>query len=634
MRRLPFLLALCCAPAWAQRADDNVVTAAADAFGASLGRESIGLYDEGSVRGFSPERAGNIRIEGLYFDRRAFLTGRLRAGSTIQVGLTAIDAPFPAPTGIADIALHRPGDKTLLTVLGGTQPFGGALLEADLHLPLTPELGVQLNSGAYLDGYGAGGHGVFVSNGVVARWRPAAGVEITPFWGQADARHVDQGPLYSGVDGALPPPLRRRRLFAPKWAALSFLDSNFGLIVKARLADGWRLDAGLFRSIEAFRRGGTTLLTDIAPNGSARGLVISDRDLSSGSVSGEARLTREFATGQLAHRATLALRGRAVALRYGGSAETDLGPQRLNVAPSTPEPVLAFGAPTRDRTRQATVGLGWATVWPDVLQGSVGLQRSDYRKRVATPGAAVAERRDRPWLWNAAIAATVTRRLTIYAGASRGLEENGVAPDDAVNRDEALPALLTRQLDAGARLTLGGGMTLIAGAFDIRKPYFARDRGGVFVQQGEVRHRGVEASVLGSVAPGLTLVAGALALDPTVSGAAVASGAIGRRPVGRSRLEAQATLDWRPGGTSPWSVDAGLFHDGARIATSDNRVRTPAATTLDLGLRYRFRLGGRPMTLRAQLLNLTDDARWEVASDALYNPSDPRTAQVTLTADL
>ena len=51
--------------AHAQRTEENVTTSSEDAFGRSIGNESIGIYNEGDVRGFSPIEAGNVRIEGL-----------------------------------------------------------------------------------------------------------------------------------------------------------------------------------------------------------------------------------------------------------------------------------------------------------------------------------------------------------------------------------------------------------------------------------------------------------------------------------------------------------------------------------------------------------------------------------------
>ena len=51
-----------------QRAVENAIRQANDAFGTSIGRETIGLYNSSSVRGFSPTAAGNVRIDSLYFD--------------------------------------------------------------------------------------------------------------------------------------------------------------------------------------------------------------------------------------------------------------------------------------------------------------------------------------------------------------------------------------------------------------------------------------------------------------------------------------------------------------------------------------------------------------------------------------
>lgn len=56
-----------------RRSRENAIAAAEDAFGTSIGRETIGLYDSGSVRGFSPTTAGNVRVEGLYFDQQGGL---------------------------------------------------------------------------------------------------------------------------------------------------------------------------------------------------------------------------------------------------------------------------------------------------------------------------------------------------------------------------------------------------------------------------------------------------------------------------------------------------------------------------------------------------------------------------------
>ena len=121
MHRLPFAqlvplsfaaLAIA-APAAAQRTGENAVTSADDAFGTSVGNETIGLYSVDEVRGFSPAAAGNIRIDGLYLGGIVINNPRIQAGSNVRVGLSAQGYAFPAPTGIVELSIRPAGTEPL-----------------------------------------------------------------------------------------------------------------------------------------------------------------------------------------------------------------------------------------------------------------------------------------------------------------------------------------------------------------------------------------------------------------------------------------------------------------------------------------------------------------------------------------
>jgi iron complex outermembrane recepter protein len=94
------------------RSDENAVTQAEDAFGYSVGRESLGIYSGDNARGFSPAAAGNVRIDGLYFDPLIGLSGLIVESQSIKVGLSAQGYPFAAPSGIVDETLRRPSDPS------------------------------------------------------------------------------------------------------------------------------------------------------------------------------------------------------------------------------------------------------------------------------------------------------------------------------------------------------------------------------------------------------------------------------------------------------------------------------------------------------------------------------------------
>ena len=121
-------------PRLAQRADENAVKAADDAFGTSVGNEKIGLYSASDVRGFSPVNAGNIRIEGLSVTEHGGFTNRIVSGSTIRVGLTAQGYPFPAPTGIADYSLRSSGNDAIFSPVIYLGPYGTAQVDLDAQI--------------------------------------------------------------------------------------------------------------------------------------------------------------------------------------------------------------------------------------------------------------------------------------------------------------------------------------------------------------------------------------------------------------------------------------------------------------------------------------------------------------------
>src|SRR5258708_12967682 len=103
-------------PANAQRAEENAIVAANDAFGTSVGRQTIGLYSPTNARGFNPIQAGNARIEGMYFDQEVQTTNSsLFSGSDMRIGVAAQSYSFPSPTGIADYKLRTPAALPTVT---------------------------------------------------------------------------------------------------------------------------------------------------------------------------------------------------------------------------------------------------------------------------------------------------------------------------------------------------------------------------------------------------------------------------------------------------------------------------------------------------------------------------------------
>jgi iron complex outermembrane receptor protein len=227
----------------------------------------------------------------------------------------------------------------------------------------------------------------------------------------------------------------------------------------------------------------------------------------------------------------------------------------------------------------------------------------------------------------------MTPKLSFYASYSRGLEEGGVAPRSAVNRDTAPPAIRTQQKDGGVQYALSPGVQIIAGVFEIQKPYYSVDGAGFYRQLGDQRHRGVELSVSGQVAGRASLAVGAVLMKPRVEGELVQAGVIGERPVGQTNRSVSVNGEYRFACISGFSIDTDIVSYGRRVASSDNRLEIPSRTVVGIGARQRFKLMRADATLRAHVGNVFDNYGWRTDASGVLTPNAQRSFYVNLAAD-
>ncbi len=624
-------------PAQAQRTEDNAVTAAEDAFGTSIGNEAIGLYSSSQVRGFSPVTAGNVRIEGVYLDRQGYIANRLVSGSTIRVGLSAQGYPFPAPTGIVDYRLRAVGERPLISVVAGSFAYGAPTIEVDAQLPIDGRrLGVAFGASYAHEEYYDGADAGYFRAAIIPRWRPTETIEIIPFWSMTLGKDEEVAPTIVSAGAFVPPQAPRRRYFGQDWATKDSSSTNAGVIAKARIGEHWAIVGSVFRSTFENKRNFAQNFVGTTPDGRTRAELIADPGQRYASLSGEVRVSRSFTEGPRLHTLHASVRSRRLDNRYGGSAAPiNFGERSLGEVVPTPDPGhFTFGEQTIDHVRQTTIGVAYEGRWKNVGELSLGIQRADYNKTIDLPGSLPDTRTaDKPWLFNASAAAYLTDSLAVYAGYTRGLEESGLAPNNAANRNEALPAIRTRQADAGVRWAITSRMKLVAGVFDVRKPYFNTDEANVFAVLGDVRHRGVELSFSGTPTDALSLVAGAVLMQPRVTGEAVDLGRVGRKPLGQSATILRGNADYKIPFLPGMSVDLALSWYGERPASRDNLVSVDPYTLIDIGARYRFKLGKSPAMFRIQMQNVTNNFAWSIVGSSSYGLMDKRRFTAFLVVD-
>lgn len=624
--------------AQAQKTAENLVTQSADAFGKAIGSEKIGLYSTDDVRGFNPVDAGNVRINGLYFDHVERVPVRLADTSSVRVGVSAQGYAFPAPTGIVDydLILYRGKQEASTHIERGA--YGGYAGNLELKLPVAGDkIGIAGGIGFREMVRPEGGESSFRNAGINLAVRPYSGAQITVMAGGYSGRGEEARATIFPAAGADLPRIPREVFLGQTWTQRNMHIMMYGGLAKLPLGK-WLVEGGVFDFTMKNETNFADLLRGVESDGSvASRVVIYDPGSRTHTLSGEARLTRPFTTGEIRHKVILSARGRIKDRLFGGTQRIDLGPSSAVAEDFRPQPALLPQIKDEDHAQQMTFGLAYGLQWQGHGSLDLSVSRAQYTKKIdfANPALPVVVTKDTPILVTATGSINLTRRLALYGGLVRGLEEALIAPDIASNRSEAPPAIRTRQYDFGARYALTPKLTLVAGLFSVKKPYFNLDPGLRYRQLGDVDNRGVEVSLAGQLAPGLTVVAGSLFLDPKISGEAVDAGLIGDRPVGSIRRRSIANFDWRlANGQSPWSVDVAFESFSSRVGNGANTFSVPAGETVNLGFRYRFDVAHSSALLRVQAQNLLNDFRWQVSSSGGYTYANSRAYVAQLIMDI
>ena len=619
--------------ALAQRAGESAVSSAQDAFGTTIGNETIGIYSAQSARGFSPTEAGNIRLNGLYYDRQGGFSNRLIKSTNIRVGITAQSYPFVAPTGVADYQLRIPGDKQIVSVVTRYGTYNTIMSEADAQVPINEKLSVGLGAGGgYGDSRGSSGDYLTWSGAAIVRWRPADNIEVVPFVSHDVTYDRETTPRIYMAGTVLPTPTDRSVFWGQNWADYASSTTQLGVLSNANW-ENWRLQLGLYKSsntqVENTLSSFTNTVNDMATH-----TFISFPPPSSDSYSGEARISRVFAEGSRRHILRASLRGRDVERIFGGGSQSISGGiARLGVPDFIPRPAFVYGPTGKDHVREEVAGLSYGVLWPKVGEVSIGLQKSFYSRALVNPNLTTSASKSSPLLYNATATGFVMDELAVYGSYTRGLEDGGVAPDRAANPGEAASASITRQADVGIRYAVSPAFKIIAGAFVITKPQFDLDTRNVFTRVGTISHKGVEFSAAGNITSDLTVIGGVVLLRPRLSGTLVDQGIVGRIPSAKSGRSVRLNVQYAVPAISGFSVDAQVQHDGGQYTEATNILKVHSLTSFDAGARYKFMLGKSPASLRAQVFNIANTFEWTVGAGRALQASEPRRFQVQLSVD-
>jgi iron complex outermembrane receptor protein len=305
-------------------------------------------------------------------------------------------------------------------------------------------------------------------------------------------------------------------------------------------------------------------------------------------------------------------------------------PQNLFAPRDIPEITPALSRGTDTRITDDGVYLLDRVAFGEGWQALVGVRHVDYESgNAVSPTFRATETSP-----NVSLLYRPSRDVSLYASYLEGLEETGTAPANRANGGEILPPAVNRQKELGVKARLDRRTLLQAAVFRIDRPQTTTDAANRFILGGRTRYRGLEMSASGELGRHWAVVASALWLDAEiVSVGASNADELGKTPENTPRRTASLFVEYRVPQVPGWAVSAGAFHVGERMVDNRNRGRLDGFTTFSLGTRYATRWAGRPVTLQANVDNLTDANDWSTGGNGLLGVTLPRALRLAAAID-
>ncbi len=234
--------------------------------------------------------------------------------------------------------------------------------------------------------------------------------------------------------------------------------------------------------------------------------------------------------------------------------------------------------------------------------------------------------------------------VSLFANRIEGLQQGPTAPLDPLltNPGEVFAPFKSTQYEAGGKVNFGGLDASVA-VFQIDRPSaFAVSvdpanpaAGQVYGLFGKQRNRGIELSLAGEVTKGLRLIGGLSIIDAKLRQTAGGTND-GKKAVGVPDFAANANVEWDVAGISGLTLTGRVVHTGSQPVDVANTLQIASWTRFDVGTRYVFAAGEKPVTLRFTVDNVANKRYWASAFDvfnAALLQGQPRTFKASASID-
>jgi iron complex outermembrane receptor protein len=188
-------------------------------------------------------------------------------------------------------------------------------------------------------------------------------------------------------------------------------------------------------------------------------------------------------------------------------------------------------------------------------------------------------------------------------------------------------------VDAGIRYLLTPKVKLIAGVFEIRKPYFNFDTSNVDRELGLQRSKGFETSISGEVLQNLNVTAGVLLGEVRILGPNLSAEGVGTYAFGQARIQSVTDANYKFSRWPAFSADIQIRTYGPAPASVNGIATNHAQALVHIGSRYHFSVLGTQSTLRLQVRNVMNYYFWNLDVSPGFSQYSPRSFVAYVTTD-
>lgn len=565
------------------------------------------VYSNLTIRGIPVENRSNYRLDGS-LPVVNLIDQPMEDKERVEVlkGVASLYYGFSTPAGVVNMTMKRPAKAPVRAITLFGSDGGGNGVHVDVSQPLTATLGVRINLVQAGVGYGVtrvdGARALYA---ITADWTPLPGMTVKLSAERIEKRVTEpsnfQLQIDANGDAVLPPLLDPRKGLASHWMIADNRETNVLARADFRVATNWTLavEGGLS---DLFRdRAGSTIRNYTTPANAIQQIRIVNGNRHR-NTNGRLELSGAFSTGALVHSLTMGitsnLRLSEIPLPLNVEVPIDLN-NPVEITPIAPPPrVVPNPSRIADDGIYAFDRISYRDAI-DVLAGVRGTRYTisgpmgpNYTLYSLSPSIAVVVK--------------PVPRLALYATYIEGLEEGGVAPNSAINVGEVLGPAVTRQREIGAKFQATPGLLVTGSWFSIDRQSAFVNTGGRFVDDGRSLYSGVELSASGQVLPRVQLSFSGQILSTEQANAADVS-LIGKQVENAPRAAFSAFAEYDVAAVKGLSLNGGVFQTSERAVNNANQVFVPGYALLNLGARYRRRVGGTPMVFALAAENVTGE---------------------------